>query len=93
MKSTKNYVIATITTLLSVPVALATYSVSTDAANNYFDANWALFTTNGQPHQPAVKELTDMPSMYLDANWAVINTDGRLSEQTSERINRNNREQ
>lgn len=70
-------VIAVVSTVLASPVTLASASTSTDAASDYFDANWAVFNTGRQPHLPATRVYEEISNRYFDANWSLINNKGR----------------
>jgi hypothetical protein len=86
MKIARMYIAAGVLTVLTTQVALAEEAETTSTASKYFDANWALFNSNGQPYPPAARNSADISSMYFDANWALLNNDGQPGKQLSERV-------
>ena len=86
MKIAKMHIAAAILTMLTTSAALADDATITSVANNYFDANWALFNSNSQPYPPAASGSADISSKYFDANWALINNDSQPGKQLSEGV-------
>ena len=86
MKIAKKYIATTLLAILTTPVALANDEMTTRTASHYFDANWTLSNSSGQPYPPVDGESADISSKYFDANWAVVNTDRHPEKQQSERV-------
>ena len=77
MNNLKIYIAAVVSTVLTTPAALATDSISTYAASNYFDANWTLFNTDSRPLQSQTRVFEDISTWYFDSNWFLINHSGK----------------
>lgn len=77
MKNLKFHIAAIVPAILATPAVLATDSMNSDIARNYYGANWKLINTTSQPYQPESRIFEDISSRYFDSNWIVISSNGK----------------
>lgn len=87
MKSSRNTIFALVTAMFTCSVSVAEEYLDTTEtrvaateqsasnaqllARDYFDANWTLFTGDGED-AAEVDSLADISQKYFDANWALF---------------------